>query len=850
MARTILGLMALALLLWVQQGPLWNWVVEDAAISFAYARNASEGLGLVPFAGAERVEGYSNPTWVALLALAHRLGLDLFTAARGAGAVLSAATVVAVYAAGRQLTPARPVVAWVAATAVALDPQHVIWGASGLENPLFSTLLAVGVWRLLADAPGRPWAVLAFAALALTRPEGPAYCGVACAAAVFGAPSGHRVALVGAWLRWAALPVAGAHGLRFAYFAMELPATYYAKLGDFSFDPYAWDARSWTYLRGWASTTGAGYWIGVFAVGMVGTRGWRLRLVAALVVVFAAVFLLGHGWVPPWMNVWLLWLTLVGLPLCVPAPHRAHRWLVWGLGAVALVFCVRSGGDWMRGFRWLSLLSVPLALLTGLGVDQLLRRATSMRAWWVAPVMLGLALPAYVAPRWVHLADLVRKPVASPAAIHRRLRHDKNVLRRTVWLDRRVRVLDHDMGAMLWWGGDGVHLNDSRGLVDLPYALHHSQRAFVSDYQFGSRPPDMAHAHASTFRALRWLPQFRTGFVEIPGYGTGPEPHGGQVIRTGLFLAAAEPMGEPLARWGDIELVEVRAPSPEVAPGAGLFIELSMGREAKLGFRPVLILTDGVEIAAAWDLPPAYDWVPVSRWDGRVWTGRHAVVVPETVPEGQYGLRLAVLNGDGTVAQIARPASLSVPPEPVWCAGEVDLGVEVHVVSWDAMVAAAAADRQSALAHAEARRCVAAEEAWDQALRHRARSGEWRDANRPEVAAALARCWSLRGGRGARTGDALLERVEELQRARDWDPRSEVLYEEVQAVSADAWSRGMSARAAGDADQSFLWFDAAVRAEPSMAWARRYAEQARVQRLGLEAIPGPRWPLDPPAPAR
>ena len=50
------------------QFQLWNWFIEDAAISFSYARNLADGGGLVTSVGHERVEGYSNPSWVFLLA--------------------------------------------------------------------------------------------------------------------------------------------------------------------------------------------------------------------------------------------------------------------------------------------------------------------------------------------------------------------------------------------------------------------------------------------------------------------------------------------------------------------------------------------------------------------------------------------------------------------------------------------------------------------------------------------------------------------------------------------------------------------------------------------------------------
>jgi hypothetical protein len=52
-----------------------GWLVDDAAITFAYSRSLSEGLGPVVQPGAAPVEGYSDPTWLVLLTAARLLGL-------------------------------------------------------------------------------------------------------------------------------------------------------------------------------------------------------------------------------------------------------------------------------------------------------------------------------------------------------------------------------------------------------------------------------------------------------------------------------------------------------------------------------------------------------------------------------------------------------------------------------------------------------------------------------------------------------------------------------------------------------------------------------------------------------
>ena len=47
--------------------PLSGWLIDDAGISFAYARNLANGAGFVSQPGRVPVEGFSNPLWTLLL---------------------------------------------------------------------------------------------------------------------------------------------------------------------------------------------------------------------------------------------------------------------------------------------------------------------------------------------------------------------------------------------------------------------------------------------------------------------------------------------------------------------------------------------------------------------------------------------------------------------------------------------------------------------------------------------------------------------------------------------------------------------------------------------------------------
>src|SRR3972149_11992101 len=70
-------LVALATLVVLGWGILWwQYTIDDAYITFQYARNVAIGNGPV-FNTGERVEGYSCPLWVFLLAGIDRLGVDV-----------------------------------------------------------------------------------------------------------------------------------------------------------------------------------------------------------------------------------------------------------------------------------------------------------------------------------------------------------------------------------------------------------------------------------------------------------------------------------------------------------------------------------------------------------------------------------------------------------------------------------------------------------------------------------------------------------------------------------------------------------------------------------------------------
>ncbi|GAA1396057.1 hypothetical protein GCM10009613_46650 [Pseudonocardia kongjuensis] len=173
-----------------------RWLVDDAGITFAYARSIAAGAGPVLQPGAVPVEGWSNPSWLALLVLASAAGLfdsgswsgvsDLVLFPKAAALACGAGVAVAFHLIAREIVPGRwraAVVSAVAGALVAAVPSYAVWMASGLENPLLvlvTSVLAATLVRAVARdrlaAPGvAVTAGLLAATAALTRPDGLVY---------------------------------------------------------------------------------------------------------------------------------------------------------------------------------------------------------------------------------------------------------------------------------------------------------------------------------------------------------------------------------------------------------------------------------------------------------------------------------------------------------------------------------------------------------------------------------------------------------------------------------------------------------------------------------------------------
>lgn len=337
------GLLAAPLLWFLVEAWPKRPALDDAYISFRYARNLASGHGLVYNVG-ERVEGITNLLWTLLLAGGARLGVSPPDLAHVFDLTAGTCALLASFAFARALLPSNR--AWLAALAPALllvGPSFTYWSTMGLGTTLFVALVTA---TFAAQASGRMgWALLLACLSTLARPEG----GLT-AAIVLGADT-----LAKRREGWKALrlPVAYAvflltlTGFRLAYFGSPVPNTFYAKVGDIPMGrgwyelrrflaagaapllPLAVPAlirerRSWPAALLFVATGAYVVWIGGDVFPYFRFMLAPLALLVGLAVVGAV---LASTWRPPLRTLAVAWRPLLGTLVAAAVALATVNWL-------------------------------------------------------------------------------------------------------------------------------------------------------------------------------------------------------------------------------------------------------------------------------------------------------------------------------------------------------------------------------------------------------------------------------------------------------------------------------------------------------------------------------------------
>jgi arabinofuranosyltransferase len=442
---------------------VWNFVTDDAFISFVYARNLARHGQLV-FNLGERVEGYTNFLWTVILAGLLKLDLRPEVMSRVLGTSFGMFTLFVCAHLSKRIrsadrSTAAPVwSAWDALPALLLAtlPGYACWSSGGLETQLFTLLITLGTTMYLSAyldgrAPSGPGGLI-FGLAALTRPEGLLFFTLLGSHRLFMnmtrrqlVPTRREMAWIGAfallvlphlvWRRW--------------YYGYWLPNTFYIK-----------------------ASGGTGTW---------GQGGYYLMRLAEQF----------HLWVVP---------LLLALGFTVRRPRGAVQFVAFSMWIVGpfLLYVASVGGDFMGLFRF-AMPVIPLIVVVASVGLRLFTISLPAPLWGGQFAVVLLLFIGHVA----HAAAVDRKSliigadrgIDSPGFL-RWYTADRAVIGR--WFGKLAQPDDYAVvggaGAQVYYSG--MRSLDCYGLSDA-YIAHHvrpqshrpgHQKYAPLEYQLARRP--------------------------------------------------------------------------------------------------------------------------------------------------------------------------------------------------------------------------------------------------------------------------------------------------------------------------------------------------------------------------
>lgn len=475
---------------------LSGWIMDDAGISFAYARNLAHGHGLVSQPGLAPVEGYSNFLWVILMAPFFLFNIfDPFITSKTVSLVLVGITFYYLNKSMIYLTGGNLLASFTALTCLALNTSFTVWTCSGLENPLLIALITVLFYQQLSyiDKKYLPKLTpfvsgLLVGGIAMTRPDGIMYVFVFPFTIALGFFSKERPS-VGVLLRAFSVHAAtlivvygGFILFRYLYFGEFLPNTYYAKGGP--------------------------------SLGMLVPA---LTMQAKYLTKFQqlAASVLGARW---WWAVPVVWISLLTLALSRKGRWREYLLLLAMVFAAGFTYLIMPN-DWMGEYRFATpffpFVSCCFILLGNFLITGLPRGAWR---WILSSLLLMGILYFSVATHLPRLEKFSLRKAVNFTRIARAYGERFNNFAEFLQLEN-ASFLVPDIGGTLYYSK--LRIYDLAGLCDKTIARTRGkdQQRFY-DYVFDSLKPTFIHTHGYFTGVSKFDddPRFRRDYVAIKEY--------------------------------------------------------------------------------------------------------------------------------------------------------------------------------------------------------------------------------------------------------------------------------------------------------------------------------------------
>ncbi|HVF75114.1 MAG TPA: hypothetical protein VM938_08695 [Acidimicrobiales bacterium] len=581
--------------------------VEDAGITYSYARTFADGHGLGHiFENAPKAEGYSNFLWLVAMAPLGAL-TTMETASKALGLAFGVGTVFVVHRLVWHLARDRRVVWGVVASG--LVAPTAMWAAAGLENGLYVFLVSASALLFVREEAaleeGRqplPGSAALLVLVAMTRPEGFMYGGAVGLCKLFSLWRRRHdlrrgISDLVMWSLVLLFGVGAYHLWHYSTYHELVPSTVIAKSvtptmkGDFG-NLVDFGSEGWWYATELFRSHGGLFILPAAVVGAVVAARSRAVVVVVLAVVSLVLPLYSPDWMPQLRFMFAFPTLLVVLAV---------------LGIDALL-------AWARGFRTTSLYPAAAGLATLPLLALVLFAAENLR---VTSDHVGHDYPHFLPMRFANESYAPLREVA-----------------RTFGLDDPFYVLP-DVGGSTYLGR--MRIVDSLGLADLHVARSHWDRAILEQYFFVERRSELVSTH-EPWTSLTGIPEMSSvqqDYVRLPS-----ESHA-QFVRRDVIVSPSLDVSSdpgvvarsPLVGWSGADSA---GPDEEYA------LDLYWGHGTVPSDKATydVSIIDAAGVAVRHEAGTVgYPWFPMSRTSPGEALRTH-VVLPAPVLRGAYTVEI------------------------------------------------------------------------------------------------------------------------------------------------------------------------------------------------------------------
>lgn len=671
-----------------------SWTIDDAGITFAYSRNLAVGYGVVLYPGGERVEGYSDPLWVLLLASAYRLGFPLPLAAKILGGFFGVATIaLAQQLSMRILGRERSLPCGIMLPLVAISVPFVQWTSSGLESALYSFLLVLAAnlfVREQATPTSRPYSAAVLLAIAFTRPEGFLYMTGLSLLKFVGFPLQHWISALSSTastLRRMLAPTARRilhefiQGRSRDPNLSRLPARLIGLIKNAArtFKTPSLRRSHWWDLQ----------WALIFLIPFFVYQYWHLqyftyplpntyyaklagpngRYVDEVYRYLSTRDDPGSVYVTAFFSQYNYAICLVGL-LMVVRPKSVTGFLTaLTMVTVTAFSALYVGGDWMVNYRFMVPAVAFLVILLEGGLDTVLNltlhrlkpemgslhRHGKMRRLATFGLTLSILLASFVTlavPTVKYLGAAADGRFLNMAMVENMgayVRRNAEL----AGLEDEASLFTADIGGVAY--SSGLRIVDMSALADVTLAQSRWSKAVVRNYIFSEARPTFIYIH-DTWTAVYSIdrfPEFYRDYVPVNATSTLPYGVEGLFIRRdALETDNVTPeilMGTPLPPG--VEVAGYNISHRIVAPGTSIAVVVYWRVSSPLNQDPTIRLSLGGRTLLERDI--AYGWLPVKHWKpGRLIREYISASISRDFPRGTSDLQLGLqgLGGMGNIS--------------------------------------------------------------------------------------------------------------------------------------------------------------------------------------------------------